>query len=167
MTIAHASLLVGIHAHQLGPADRGSQVFDLDDPPESRLTGGVGASQVDLLFSDKRTLASAASENLDLAGALPDAFGALITFAKVKSICIKCPATNTTSLTIGNAASNGFTGPFGGATHTLTIPPGGSVMLNAPVGGWAVTPGTGDILKVLNGSGAAADYSIDILGTSA
>jgi hypothetical protein len=167
MTIQRASLICGIHAHQVGPADRGSQAFDLSDPVETRLAGGTGSNQVDLLFSDKRTLASNTSENLDLAGVLTDAFGATITFAKIKSICVKCPITNTTIISVGGAASNTFVGPFADATDIAKVKAGGSIMFNDPVTGWTVTAATGDILKIANSTGASADYSIDILGTSA
>lgn len=128
---------------------------------------GVTDFKADRIWSDERTLSASASDSLDLAGGLTDSAGAAITFAKVRAIVVKAALANGADIVVGGAASNTFTGPFGGATHTVAVKPGGTLVLCAPKTGWTVTPSTGDILKILNGSGAAAaTYQIAILGTS-
>ena len=131
------------------------------------LANGTGNNQADLVWSDTRTLSASATENLDLAGSLADAYGATITFAKIKAIIVTAAAGNTNDVIIGNAASNGFTGPFGGATHTVQVKAGGVFLIAHPGTGWTVTAGTGDILKMANSAGTTSvTYSVIILGTS-
>lgn len=131
------------------------------------LANGTGSSQADRVFSDQRTLTASASETLDLTS-LTDPSGASISFAKVKAIMIKAASGNTNSVVVGNAASNPFVGPLGGTTPTITIPPGGSVMLLAPVSGWSVANGSTDNLKIANSAGSTSvTYDIMIIGTSA
>ena len=131
---------------------------------------GTGANQADKVFSDERTLSASASENLDLAGSLTDAFGVAITFAKVKAIAIFAAAGNTNDVVVGGAASNGFVGPFADATDAIKVKPGGFVIMAAPqaAGLGTVTGGTGDILKVANSGGTTGvTYQTVIIGTSA
>jgi hypothetical protein len=93
-------------------------------------------------------------------------YGTTLTFVKVKSVTFKAASTNTTLLTIGNG-TNPFVGPFGAGSHTLSIAAGSSIALDAPVSGWTVTAGTGDIIKVANAAGASATYEVMIVGTNA
>lgn len=133
-------------------------------------TSGTGANQADKVFSDSRTISASSSEDLDLAGSLVDALGATITFAKIKAILIEADTGNTNDVVLGGAASNQFVGPFGSATHTIKVPPGGVFLLAAPkaAGLGSVTAGTGDLLKVANSSsGSSVTYRITIIGTSA
>lgn len=156
-----------IEATHVGSLDLGSLTAKISAGVALSLSSGTGASQGDLVFSDERALSASGSENLDLAGSLTDAFGATITFAKIKAIMVLADSGNTNDVVIGNAASNGFTGPFGGATHTVAVKPGGVALFAHPGTGWTVTAGTGDILKVLNSAGTTGvTYKIVILGTS-
>jgi len=146
------------------PEDKLNVVADLD------FTFGTGASKCDQMFHDDRSLGAGASEDLDLAGSLTNAFGQTVTFADVKAIYIENTSDDSgTTITVGNAASNQFTGPLGAAAHTLTIPQGGFILLAADLADvWTVTAGTGDLLKVLNDDGAnTATYKIVLLGESA
>lgn len=128
---------------------------------------GTGNNQADLIFHDKRTLADGASENLDLSGSLTDVFGSTLTFAKIKAIIIQNLST-TQILTVGGAAANALINWVADATDKINIPPGGAFCIMAPLAGFAVTAGTGDILKIANGgAGDPADYNIWIIGTSA
>jgi hypothetical protein len=132
------------------------------------LASGTGLNQADRIFHDQRTLAASASEDLDLAGGLTDAFGATLTFARVKGLIIVAAAANTNNVVIGNATANAFVGPFGAATHTLAVRPGGVLALFAPdATAYAVTAGTGDLLKVLNSAGGTSvTYDLIIVGAS-
>ncbi|MFG1247620.1 hypothetical protein [Xanthobacter flavus] len=150
----------------------------VDTPTDRVVTHNVGLStafadgltdfKADRLWCDERTLSASSADSLDLAGGLTDSAGAAITFAKVRAIVVKAALANSADIVVGGAASNTFTGPFGGATHTVAVRPGGTLVLCAPKTGWPVTASTGDILKILNGSGsAAATYQVAILGNSA
>lgn len=170
MSTLNATVSMGIRGTYGAASDltsRGDAFGDLTGFAAA-LTSGTGANQADLMFSDKRTLSASASENLDLAGGLADAFGATLTFATVKAIMIKAAAGNTNDVVVGGAASNAFVGPFGGTTPTVAVKPGGFLLLFAPATGWTVTASTGDILKVANSSsGSAVTYDVVLLGTSA
>lgn len=134
-----------------------------------RLTTGTSADQADLVFSDTRTLAASASENLDLAGGLTDAFGATLTFVEVVAILVIAADANTNNVVVGGAASNAFTGPFGDATDTVAVKPGGVAFFIAPGNpAFPVAAATGDILKVANsGAGTPVTYDLIIIGRSA
>ena len=136
--------------------------------PNIIMDNGTGANQADTVYSETRTLAASATFDLDLAGALLNPLGAAAIFVKVKAIAIKARAANTNNVVLGAAAANGFVGPFGAATHTVSIPPGGEVVIVAPIAGWTVTPATGDLLRTTkSGAGTAVTYDIVVIGTSA
>lgn len=162
-----ATVYGGVEGSLTGSADLGTPVYEFGLPKIAQeFTNGTGSGQVDRDWDDKRTLAASATEDLDLAGVLVNALGATMTFAKIKAIVIKASALNTNTVVVG-AGTNPFLGPLGGTTPTIAIPPGGTVVLTAPVAGWTVTPATGDILKVANGgAGTSVEYSIVLLGTS-
>nr|WP_199813838.1 hypothetical protein [Streptomyces sp. NRRL S-325] len=134
------------------------------------LSSGTGAGKADRIFSDRRTLAASGTEDLDLAGVLLDAFGAAITFARIKGLVISAAAGNTNNVVVGAASSNPWATLLG-ATHTLTIRPGAFVAVGtgaADAVGYAVTASTGDLLKVANSAaGTAVTYDIHIIGASA
>ncbi|WP_158719322.1 hypothetical protein [Streptomyces sp. NBRC 110035] len=133
------------------------------------LASGTGAGKADRIFSDRRTLAASASEDLDLAGVLLDAFGATITFARVKGLVIAAAAGNSNNVVVGAAAATPWATLLG-ATHTLTLRPGAFLAVGtgaADAIGYAVTASTGDLLKVANsGAGTSVTYDIHIIGSS-
>lgn len=129
------------------------------------LPSGTGALQADRIFHDQRT--TSGNDDLDLAGSLVDPLGATLTFVKVRGILVYAAAANTTNVVIGNAAANQFVGPFGAAAHTFAVKPNSLFLATAvDSAGWAVTAGTGDILRIAASSGTVT-YDIVILGTSA
>ncbi|MEP3857289.1 MAG: hypothetical protein ABJM39_09630 [Porticoccus sp.] len=132
-----------------------------------QLLNGTGADQANQAFSDERTLAASTSESLDLAGSLTDAFGASITFTKIKAMLVIADEGNGDNIEVGGAASNGFASFLGDASDVVLVPPGGLFLLTAPdADGFAVTASTGDLLKINNAdSGAAGTYTIVLIGT--
>ena len=162
-----ATLGASIGYNLTGAPDIGSVSANYPGHSNSELSSGTGSNQGDIVFSDRRTLVTASNEDLDLSGSLIDPIGGAAIFAKVKAILVKSIGANTTNLTVKPATVNGFLGPFGAATHTITVPPGGTMALYAPVSGWAVTAGTGDLINVANAAGASASYEIIVVGTSA
>ena len=134
------------------------------------LADGTGLGQADRIFHDRRTLAASANEDLDLAGVLTDAFGAVITFARIKALLIAADPGNTNNVIVGNAATNGFISWVGAATHTVTVRPGGLLLLlaAADVTAYAVTAATADLLRVANsGAGTSVTYDVVLIGASA
>ncbi len=127
---------------------------------------GTGTGKADTDFIDDRTLASAASESLDLSGTLVDGFGQTVAIAKLKAIEISADAANTTNLTVGATGSNAFVRWVADATDGIVLKPGARFVIADPAG-WTVTAATGDLLKFTNASGASATYRIKLLGSTA
>lgn len=136
---------------------------------EVDLTNGTGAGQADRVWSDTRTISASSSENLDLAGVLTDAFGTVVTFARVKAVKVTAAAANTNNVVVGAGSSPWLT--FLNAAGTATLRPGGALLAvcgEADATGWVVTAGSGDILKVANSSsGTSVTYTITVIGASA
>jgi hypothetical protein len=134
------------------------------------LGSGTGAGNADRLFSDHRTLAASATEDLDLAGALTDAFGATVTFARIKGLVIAASQENTNNVVLGAAASNAWATLLN-STGTITLRPGAFMAVGtgeADAIAYAVTASTADQLKVANsGAGTPVTYEIHLLGASA
>ncbi|MFG2780822.1 hypothetical protein ACGFY7_23580 [Streptomyces prunicolor] len=134
------------------------------------LTSGTAAGKADKLWADRRTLAASATEDLDLAGVLLDAFGVAVTFARIKGLVIAASKDNTNNVVVGAAASAPWITLLG-ATHTLTLRPGAFVAVgtgSADAVGYAVTATTADLLKIANsGAGTSVTYDIHIIGASA
>lgn len=130
---------------------------------------GTGADQADQLWSDQRTINASSSENLDLAGSLTDAFGATITFARIKLILVIAADANTNDVAVGGAASNQFINWVANSSDIVNVKAGGVLLLYAPgATGYAVTSGTGDQLKIANGgAGTSVTYQIVLIGASA
>ncbi len=135
-----------------------------------QLADGTGAAQADRLFSDTRTLAASANEDLDLAGALADAIGGTAVFARIKGLYIAAASGNTNNVIVGAAASNAWATLLG-ATHTITLRPGAWIMLGTgatDATGYTVTAGTGDLLRIANSAGSTTvTYDIAVIGCSA
>ncbi len=118
------------------------------------------------MYTATRTLSASATEDLDLSGVLTDAFGATFTATEVMAIVVEAASGNTNNVVIGGASANHFVGPFGAAAHTLAVKPGQYLAL-IDNQGWAVTAGTGDLLKVANSSsGTPVTYTITVIGRS-
>lgn len=158
-----AEINVSIQSRLTGANDLGTPDISVNVEEVLRLSEGTGTtSQANKLFSDTRAIAISSSEDLDLAGGLTDAFGAAITLGEVVAIYIKAAAANVTNILVGNAASNAFVGPLG-ATGVQTVKPGESMLWTSKTG-WAVTAGTGDLLKVANSGATLANYDIIVIG---
>lgn len=129
--------------------------------------GTDAVNKADLLFSDTRTLAASASENLDMAGTLANSFGATITAAEIVLIFVRAAPGNTNSVQVARPASNGLAAPFLAAGDGVAVAPGEWAVF-ASEKGWAVAAGTGDLLTVTNGgAGTSASYDVVIVGRTA
>ena len=127
---------------------------------------GAGANQAQYLFSDQRTLAASAGEDLDMAGSLVDIYGATLTFASVKLMAFHVPAAAGAGISVTAKATNGFVTWVGAAGDAIKVLPGGLAVFIAPAAnGYAVTAGTGDLITVTNLDGAASvTYDVILMG---
>jgi hypothetical protein len=164
-----ASLRLLVQATQYSTLDLGAARFPVTYDKTNTLANGTAAGQADLLWTDTRTLAASASESLDLAGSLVGAFGATLTFARIKGLIIRAADGNTNDVLAGGAAANGWATAFGDPTDKVKIKPGGTLALLAPgATAYPVTPATGDLLQVANsGAGTSVTYDIIVIGASA
>lgn len=170
MPLSGTLLAVSAFAEQSTTIDLGTSRAAQALSRSVSLGSGTGAGKADRVFSDRRTLAASATEDLDLAGSLVDAFGATITFARIKGLVVAAAAGNSNNVVIGAASSTPWATLLG-ATHTLTLRPGAFVAVGTGVAdatGYAVTASTGDLLKVANSGGSTSvTYDIHIIGASA
>lgn len=159
------SVLAAVRGILTGAPDIGTADYNLDMPTVLKeFAPGASAGQVSKLFTDRRTLAGFAAEDIDLSGALVDPLGQTAVFTVVKALLVKADPANANPVVVGGAASNGFVGPFGAANDTVAVPPGGCLLLVHPGAGWTVTAGTADLLHVANGGAGSATYDIVIAG---
>jgi len=158
-------------ANLTGSGDLVTPAANLTKGYTTELSDGTAAGEADKVFSDTRTLAASATENLDFAGTLADALGVTVTFAKVKAIIIKAADANTNNVIVGGDVTNTFFGIFADETDALVLRPGAVLALfcgEADATGYAVTAATGDLLKVTNsGAGTPVSYDVIVIGTSA
>lgn len=130
------------------------------------VASGTGPGLADKKWSSlARSLAASANEDIDLAGALVDAFGTVI-FVKVKLILIAAAAANVNNVQVRRGATNGV--PWITAVSAgMDLKPGGFLLWHDPVG-TTVTAATGDLINIANSAaGTAVLYDIILIGTSA
>ncbi len=172
ITLDNQSYTITIKADHQNTLDVGVAKLPVSVAFMDTLTTGTAVDQSDLCFTDDRTLTAGASENLDLAGGLVDAFGQTITLARVKLLYIQNTATTAgANLLVGAAASNTWTGWTSVSGSTVYVGPGGALFFyNPSATAFPVTPSTGtnnDTLKVNNPSGVSITYRIVVIGASA
>lgn len=129
-----------------------------------QFTHGTGANQANMVWSQQRSVTAGAPDDLDLAGGL-SINGVTITFTAVKHLRIKNLDTDQTKILEVGGGANPFASWLGAGTDKLKIPgAGGELFLSAPgAAGYAVTAGTGDILRLAASSGTIS-YQIALIG---
>ena len=128
---------------------------------------GEGANQADMVWHDTRTLGASATEDLDFAGGITNAFGVVCTIKAIKAIFIRAAAANTNNVVISRPAVNGLV-LFGALSDALAgLKPGGMFLFTDPsAAGLVVTAATGDLLTITNSAGTTGvTYDIVIIGT--
>ncbi|MBY8826122.1 hypothetical protein [Sphingomonas colocasiae] len=166
-TALSASLSVSLAGILANILDIGSANYPINFNPNVVFTDGAGAGQANKIFTDTRSLAASASEDLDLNGTtLIDAFGNAMAMTKLKALIVYAAPGNTNDVVVGGASSNGVFSMFGASTDTVKVKPGGFLVLAAPTAaGYAVTAATADLLKIANGSsGSGVTYTIVLIG---
>jgi hypothetical protein len=166
-TIGPTALTIRALGSLVKSLDLGQATQPLQYERDYTFSAGTDANQGDILYQDTRTLAASTSEQLDFnGGALTDAFGDALSFTVLKVLIIYASPNNTNDVVVGGASSDGLASMFGAANNTVHIKPGGLLVLIAPnASGYTVTPSTGDLLQVANGSsGTPVTYDIVAIG---
>ncbi len=162
-----STISVSVAGSHVNALDLGNVAFPFAASLSLVLASGTGAAQADMVFTDTRTLGASATEDLDLAAVLVDAFGTTMTFAKLKGVLFFADAGNTNNVQVTRPAANGVT-LFLAVSDGLSIPPGGCFVLAWPGTGLTVTAGTADLITVTNSAGSTGvTYKVVLIGTSA
>jgi hypothetical protein len=129
------------------------------------LSNGTGAGQASQHWHDTRSLAGSATEDLDLAASLTNAFGVTLTFTKVKLLYVRAATTNNVANNVNfqRATANGVP-LFLAALDGVSLAPGAIFLYYDPTG-VTVTAATGDLFTVTNSAGTnTVSYDIFIAG---
>lgn len=164
--IDHVNLQIKIDSLLLNALDLDTALDPLLISQLLSLSNGTASGQASQQWHDTRSLAGSATENLDLAASLVNAFGVTLTFTKVKLIYVKASAANNAAnlVQLQRGSSNGVP-LFLAASDGVQLNPGGVFLFYDPVG-VTVTAGTGDILTLTNSAGTnTVSYDIAIVGT--
>lgn len=169
MNVTSIDFLLSIKAYATKGNDLGNPVHAPVLEKRLQFSGGTTANKADIVWGDERTVSSASNDDLDLAGALADAFGDTVAAAEIVGLAIVADPTNTTTLTLGVAGTNPWVAPWAASGDGIKVQPGGVFVLMAPDanGIGAVSGGSADVFRVANGSGAAAKYKIMIIARTA
>lgn len=154
--------------HSWDDDDTGRIIRDQNSLPRIHdLAYGTGKDQCDLKFYDRRLVLNGANDDLDLSGGLTDERGAVLTFVRIKLIYIRnLMPTVGYKLNVGGAA-NPFASWLGNASDIVSIGPDGELRLFDPsAAAYAVTAGTGDILRI-SAVGGDITYDVLLFGASA
>lgn len=168
MSLGATSIAVNVSSSHIKSFDLGDATFPISASQVVSLTSGTGAGQADLVFTDTRTLSASGTENLDLAGSLTDAYGATMTFARIKGLIIFAASGNTNDVQVTRPASNGVP-VFMAAGDGIAVRPGGLfAWACSDATGVAVTASTGDLITVTNSAGTTGvTYTVVVFGASA
>lgn len=147
--------------------------------PQEALEFGTGSDYSDMVWHDRRILAAAATDQLDLSGGLTNSFGVAVTFAKVHAILIHnrsdetltaaahgvTHTANAAVLDCGPSAANGAL-LLKATGDIVTLAAGDWFMLFSKAGK-TITAATGDLLDIVETATLEAAYDIVIIGESA
>ena len=133
-----------------------------------RLAGGTGADQADRVAFDQSTLATSATDNIDLQTTTFTPGGAALGLVELRAFAIKADSNNEDNIEVSPGSSNGFTSILADASDKLIVAPGTTVVLVCPKDGKYPVSGTNKVISVTNASSSAtATYSLLLVGTSA
>jgi hypothetical protein len=119
------------------------------------------------LLCQQRSVGAGLNDDLDLAGSLLNDLGEAFVLSRVKLLVISIVAPDgTKKLRVGpQGLANAWQGPFGGVTapcyKEVTH---WELIVNEPVAGYLVTPGTADLLRVNNPGAGSVTYNILLAG---
>ena len=150
-----------------------SKALDLDTPIDplvlsklKTMSNGTTTGLVSQMWHDRRTLGASATEDLDLAGGLTNAFGVTLTFATIKFVYIEASSTNVTnSVEVTRKATTGIP-LFMADGDGISLAPGEFFMYFSPTVGKTITATTDDTLTFTNSAGTnSVTFDIILVGT--
>jgi hypothetical protein len=149
-----------------------SKALDLDTPIDPlvlslllTMSNGTTTGLVSQMWHDQRTLGASATEDLDFAGGLTNAFGVTLTFATIKFIYVRAATTNTNAVQVTRVATTGFP-LFMADGDGISLAAGDLFLYHSPLVGKTVTATTDDTLTVTNSAGSTSVvYDIVVVGT--
>lgn len=148
--------------------DLGGASAPLDLRKVITMATGTGTGLADQIWHDDRQIAASGTDDLDLSGALTNALGASVAFARIKALLVLAADANTNNVLVGGAASAQFINWVSDATDKVVVAPGGLLLLVAPKAGYVVTATTGDLLRIANSAGGTVvNYKIALIGATA
>lgn len=163
-TTFNGEVTTKVRGRLTSPLDIGAAEYPVDWAATQSWTNGTGASQANNVWTDQRTVLSAANEDLDLSGALTNAFGASLVGLKVKEIIIYSLTTSVGTLAVTRPATNGVP-IFKAAGDGIDLAPGGLFHFRNPsAAGITITPSTGDLIN-LAATGGDVTYRVLIILT--
>lgn len=133
----NAQILLQLLATESSSSDLSTTVRTTNVQRSLTFTNGTGANQAQIVWSDSRTIASLADDQLFLES-LEDARGT-VSFSAVKAVYIRNTGTATVAIS-GNATEPWGSGPFDLPEEArIFVAPGGILLLtNASAEGWLV-----------------------------
>jgi len=126
------------------------------------LTNGTGANQARRQWYQRRTLAAAGNDDIDLQN-LTDRWGAVLVFTKLKWLALRLstPATGIFLNVGGNGPANPFTAMFADPTDRLMVY---DLLVNVnQVDGWTVDA-THKVLRINNPGAGPVTYDLVLIG---
>lgn len=167
-TLNSAELQLIFTASQASSNDLGNALFSPSLNKKLTFSNGVAAGQADIVFTDERSVNAASNDDIDLAGALTDAFGGVITSAEIVGIIITAASANGNALNVGGGLNPWITAWLATGDGIKVFPNGVFASFAYDANGLGtVTAATADILRVANPGGAACTYKIVILARTA
>lgn len=132
------------------------------------LSSGTSANQADQKHQSIRSINASSNEDVDLR-ALTDGQGNTLSgLAEVVFLAIVADANNGGALHVKPSASNGWLGLLADATDVVKVQPGAFVLLGCTADGkYTVGASTKSINVANQDSGAAASYTLIVIGRSA
>lgn len=127
---------------------------------------GTGTDQADKCWFDSRSLATSATDALDLQ-TQTDLNGTALTLLEVRLLAIK--NTGTVTINISPNAANGWTAMLTAAADVTALPAGAAIVWLAPKdGAGSAVSATNKVFDVINTSASViATYEIALVGCSA
>ena len=126
------------------PYGQGVEVTPAPDVVRTLLDGNTDETQIDVIYAEKIEIAASATETVDLSS-IADAYGNSITLVDVDLLVFYTPGTpgvggaaNPDIVEIGPNATDGFLGPWKGATDRSKLTPKGLVMFMDPASNYSV-----------------------------
>lgn len=148
------------------------KALDLDTPIDPliyslqrTMSNGTTSGLVSQMWHDQRTLSASASEDLDLAGSLTNAFGVTLTFATIKFVLVVAAAGNTNNVEVTRKATTGIP-LFMADGDGISLQPGDLFLYHSPLVGKTITATTDDTLTFTNSAGSTGvTYDVILVGT--